>query len=97
MAVEQAFTGIRVLELGTRLSAGGCGSLMAQTGASVLYVNLTGYSSSVPTKHDYRALFSAGKSAALDYFNARDKELAALGQGGAQRWLQVLGRPGGFA
>ncbi|MEM7750426.1 MAG: CoA transferase, partial [Pseudomonadota bacterium] len=63
MAVEQAFTGIRVLELGTRLSAGGCGSLLSQAGASVLYVNLAGHSSTVPTKHDYRALYSAGKSA----------------------------------
>ncbi|MEM7751713.1 MAG: CoA transferase, partial [Pseudomonadota bacterium] len=63
MAVEQAFTGIRVLELGTRLSAGGCGSLLSQAGASVLYVKLAGHASTVPTKHDYRALYSAGKSA----------------------------------
>ncbi|MEM9355688.1 MAG: CoA transferase [Pseudomonadota bacterium] len=63
MAVEQAYTGIRVLELGTRLSAGGCGSLLSQTGASVLYVSLKDYSSPVATKHDYRGLYSAGKSA----------------------------------
>ncbi|MAI44396.1 MAG: hypothetical protein CBC34_000575 [Hyphomicrobiaceae bacterium TMED74] len=78
MAVEQAFTGIRVLELGTRLSAGGCGSLMAQTGASVLYVNLTGYSSSVPTKHDYRALFSAGKSAVSIVCDVQASQLREL-------------------
>lgn len=63
MAVEHAFAGIRVLELGSRLSAGGCGSLLSQAGASVLYADLNGHLSSIETKHDHRALYSAGKSA----------------------------------
>ena len=63
MAVEEAYSGLRVLELGARLAVGGCGSFLSQTGADVTFVDLSGHSHGLETKHTHRALFAAGKSA----------------------------------
>lgn len=63
MGVEQALAGVRVLELGSRLGAGGCGSFMRQAGADVVYVDLVGHAAPIETKHDHRALYAAGKDA----------------------------------
>jgi len=63
MSVEQAFAGVRVLELGSRLSAGASGTLLSQAGASIVYADLTEHQCPIESKHDHRALYSAGKSA----------------------------------
>ena len=58
MLVEEAYSGLRVLELGTRLAVGGCGTFLSQTGTDVTFVELAGYSADIETKHDHRAVYA---------------------------------------
>lgn len=57
--MANALEGVLVTEIGGRIAAGVCGSLLAQFGATVVYVD--GHASPIGRKGDHRAQFAAGK------------------------------------
>jgi len=61
---ETALAGILVVELGSRIAAGVCGSLLAQLGATVVLVE-TGQPARPGSKWQDRAQFAAGKLSVL--------------------------------
>lgn len=64
MAEDGALTGTLVMELGSRIAAGVCGSLLSQLGATVVVVEPSQTSTAGKWKH--RAQFVAGKLSILD-------------------------------
>lgn len=56
----KSLDGILVVELGARIGAGVCGSLLAQLGAETVLVELPP-SDDLPSKRDHRTAFAAGK------------------------------------
>jgi crotonobetainyl-CoA:carnitine CoA-transferase CaiB-like acyl-CoA transferase len=72
--MANALEGILVTEIGGRIAAGVCGSLLAQFGATVVYVD--GHASPIGRKGNHREQFAAGKlSFAPDLDNDADRSL----------------------
>ncbi|MFO1085284.1 MAG: CoA transferase [Reyranellaceae bacterium] len=72
--MANALEGILVTEIGGRIAAGVCGSLLAQFGATVVYVD--GPASPIGRKGDHREQFAAGKlSFAPDLAQPGDRTL----------------------
>ena len=69
---------ILIVELGDRIAAGACGSLLAELGATVVFVETAGISTTSKGKWAYRPAFAANKlSLALDPGKAADRDLLA--------------------
>lgn len=69
---------ILIVELGDRIASGACGSLLAELGATVVFVETKGVAAGGKGKWVYRPAFAANKlSLALDPTNATDRELLA--------------------
>jgi crotonobetainyl-CoA:carnitine CoA-transferase CaiB-like acyl-CoA transferase len=67
--------GITVVEIGGRIAAGACGSLLAQTGATVIFVEPPDPARDNTGKWPQRALYAAGKkSLCIDPANTDDTE-----------------------
>ncbi|MGE4220540.1 MAG: CaiB/BaiF CoA transferase family protein [Alphaproteobacteria bacterium] len=67
-----------IVELGDRIAAGACGSLLAELGATVVFVETAGIAAGTKGKWAYRPAFAANKlSLALDPAKPADRDLLA--------------------
>jgi crotonobetainyl-CoA:carnitine CoA-transferase CaiB-like acyl-CoA transferase len=77
-ALTTSLAGVFVVELGDRIGAGACGSLLAHLGATVLFIEPKTVSGDGRTKWHQRALWAANKrSLIIDADKAEDRILLA--------------------